>query len=367
MALSKLADASSAIAKAYGAEAGGKGFKFPAFPRLSTGIFTLDVALAGGIPLGAVSLFYGNESCGKTSLALRIAARFQARFPGRKVCWIDIENAWDDEWAKLHGVNPEEVYLYKPTTAEEAADVARELGMSEDAGLVVVDSLAALSSIAQLEKSAEQVVVAGAAKPATQLLRNLGAAMTEHTKANQWLTTIYINQPRNKIGFVMGNPEFLPGPTFQNFQAFLKLRLSAKPVLKEKLAAVPIYNDTSARIVKKKFPCIRQEAAWQMALYPYEQVNSQGKPTGVKVKPLEVNNRHHMKTVLEAQEWLYKDGKEWVLEPDGLVFPTREAALDHAMQHYEETVSFVVSRLLLLYEDQIQAQIETGVPMDNKG
>lgn len=360
MSLSKLSEASEKIAKAYGETAGGKGFKFPSFPRLSTGIFTLDVALAGGIPLGAASLIYGNESSGKTSLALRCAARFQKKFPDRKVCWIDVENSWDDEWSKLHGVNPDEVYLYKPTTAEEAADVAKELGMSEDAGLIVVDSIAALASISQFEKSAEQVVVAGAAKPSTQLLRNLGGAMTEHSKAGQLLTTIYINQPRDKVGFVMGNPEFLPGPRMQNFQAFLKLRLSAKPVLKEKLAAVPIYNDTSARIVKKKFPCIRQTASWQMALYPY---TGGTEKNPVKVKPLDVNNAKHMETVFREQGWLYKEGNDWCLLPDGELFPTMQAAIQHAIENYEETVDFVTAELLLLYKDEIQAHIEDGKDM----
>jgi len=362
MALKTLKDASETIAEAYGDNAGGKGFKFPQIKRLRTGIFTLDVSLGGGIPLGAVSLFYGNESSGKTSLALRCAAEFQRKFPDRKVCWIDVENSWDEDWVKLHGINPDEVYLYKPTTAEEAADIAKELAMSADAGLVVVDSIAALGSIQQFEKSAEQVVVAGAAKPSTQLLRNIGAGITEHTKAGQAFTTIYINQPRMKIGFVMGNPEFLPGPVMQNFQAFLKLRLSARPVLKEKIAPIPIYNDTSAKIVKKKFPAIRQASSWQMALYPYEGGTAKNP---VKVKPLQINNRHHMKTILTEQGWLHQPvkGKGWVLESTGEVFKTQDEGLNAALVDYDGTVDFAVSKLLLLYEDEIKDFIEDKAEM----
>jgi recombination protein RecA len=355
MALKSLKDAASTIAGAYGDNAGGQGFEFPQVARLRTGILTLDISLGGGIPLGAVSLIYGNESSGKTSLCLRIAAQFQRAFPNRRVCWIDVEGSWDKDWVTLHGVDPKLVYLYKPTTAEEAADVAKELAMSEDAGLIVVDSIAALSSIQQLEKSAEQVVVAGAAKPSTQLLRNIGAGISEHSKAGQLLTAIYINQPRTKIGFVMGNPEFLPGPVLQNFQADLKLRLSAKAVLKEKLAAVPIYNDTSARVVKKKFPCVRQNSAWQMALYPYEGGTAK---SPVKVKPLEVNNRHHLKAMLLERGWLTQEGTGkdagWVLHSTGEVFKTQAEGVEAALEDYDGTVEFAVDELLMLYKDEVK-------------
>lgn len=353
--MQKLADAQSAITKAYGKSAGGKGFKFPSFARLPTGILPLDLALAGGIPMGATSLFYGNESSGKTSLALRCVAQFQKRHGtgknGRKAVWIDVENSWDEEWVSLHGVDPDEVYLFRPTTAEEAADIADEVAMASDTGLIVVDSLAALSSIDQLEKTADKVVVAGAAKPSTTLLRKLGAGIAEHSKANQLLTTIYINQPRMKIGFVMGNPEFLPGPVMQNFQAFLKLRLTAKPILKEKIAPIPIYSDNSARVVKKKFPCIRQNCEWQTILYPHD-----------KHKPLEVNNHIHAEKLLEDLGYLEKGkgAEPWtlwdILNPTNgelLSFKTKTAAMEFAMSHYDALLAMLIEDLLLLYKDEI--------------
>lgn len=357
--MQKLLDAQKAITDAYGKQVGGKGFKFPNFDRLPTGILNLDIALAGGIPMGAVSILYGNESSGKTSLALRCAAQFQRRHGtgknARKVVWIDVENAWDEDWVKLHGVDPKEVYLFKPTTAEEAADIGDEVAMASDTGLIVIDSLAALSSIDQLEKTADKVVVAGAAKPSTTLLRKIGAGITEHTKAGQNLTVIYINQPRNKIGFVMGNPEILPGPAMQNFQAFLKLRLTGKPILKEKIAAVPIYSDNSAKVVKKKFPCIRAACEWQTMLYPH-----QGR------KPLELNNHTHLEKLLEDLDYLTKDGtKGWslydILHPDTgelLPFQTKTAAVAFALQHYDQTIKFLIADMLLLYKDDIIAQME---------
>lgn len=347
----KLTDASKEIAKNYGSEVGGRGFKFPAFARLPTGILTLDVALAGGIPLGAVSLFYGPESSGKSSLALRCAAQFQPRFPKKKVVWLDLENSWDEPWVKLHGINTEEVYLYKPTTAEEASDIGDQVSMSEDTGLIVVDSIAAMASIAQLEKTAEQVVVSGSAKTTTGMMRKFGAAMVEHLKAGSTLTVIYLNQTRNKVGFVMGNPEMVPGPDWQNFQAFLKLRLSAKPILKEKLAAVPIYSDNSMRVVKKKFPCIRTSCEWQTILYPYE-----------GHKPLQVNNAYHMEHMLTELDYLGKteDGKAWHLR--GEIFPTKKAAVDSALKDYDVTLNMLVEDMLLLYKDEVQSNTEGKTP-----
>lgn len=358
-----LSEAQAAINKSYGKAAGGKGYQYPRFERLRTGILPLDLALGGGIPMGAASIFYGNESSGKTSLSLRCAASFQAKHGkgknARKVAWLDVENSWDEDWVKLHGVDPKEVYLFKPTTAEEAADMADEIAMSKDTGLIIVDSLAALSSIDQLEKSAEQVVVAGAAKPSTTLLRKIGAGLTEHAKNKQNLTVIYINQPRMKIGVVMGNPEILPGPSMQNYQAFLKLRLTGKPILKEKIAAVPIYMENSARIVKKKFPCVRQSCEWQTMLYPWEK-------GGKTLMPLDINNHVHAERLLEELDYLVKDGKEWVLYPNGEVFGTKTAAVESALSGYDALVSFLVEDLLLLYKDDIQKQLEDAEKAGHK-
>lgn len=363
MPLKTLDAATTAIRKAYGENTGGKGYRFPSFPRMPTGILTLDLALAGGIPLGAVSLLYGNESSGKTTLCLRCVAQFQKRYPDRKVVWIDVENSWDEQWVKLHGVNVDELYLFKPTTAEECADIAKEVGLSADAGLIVVDSIAALASIAQLEKSAEEVVVSGSAKQATNMIRSLGSASVEHSKEGQLLTVLYINQPRTKIGFVMGNPEILPGPSLQNYQAFLKLRLTGKPILKEKIAPVPIYSDMSAKVVKKKFPCIRQHSEWQMALYPYKGGTAKNP---VVIKPLEVNNRYHLENILTKYGYCAKNGTDWELTWTGELFSTKTEAITAALADYDGTLAFLVDEMLLLYKDAIEEYLNTGEDMSDE-
>lgn len=357
-----LKDATAKITKAYGKEAGGKGYKFPQFERLPTGILPLDISLAGGIPMGAVSVFYGAEGSGKTQLALRCVAQFQKRYPKRKVIWIDVENAWDEEWVKLHGIDTDEVYLFRPTTAEEAADIADEVAMSEDAGLIVIDSIAALASIDQLEKSAEQVVMAGSAKPSTTMLRKINAGISAHSKAGQLLTAIYINQVRNKIGFVMGNPEHTPGPVYANYQAFLRLRLTAKPILKEKISPVPIYSDNSAKVAKKKFPCIRQASEWQTILYPYE-----------GHKPLDLNNHKHAESLLEDLGYLTKNKSKWevfdVRNPDTgelLEFTTKTAAVAYALDGYDAFLRFLVDDMLLLYKEDIQKTLEEAAKAGHK-
>jgi len=328
--------------KDFGKEIGGKGVKFPSYDRLPTGILPLDIALAGGIPMGAVSIFYGVENSGKTSLALRTTASYQKRYPKKRAVWIDAENAWDEDWAVLHGVDVKNLYLFKPTTSEQAADIADEAAFSEDVGLIVVDSIAALASNDQLEKTADKVVVAGAAKPTTTMMKKIACGMTEHAKSGSPLTVIYVNQIRHKIGFVMGNPEHLPGPVYQNYQAFLKLRLTGKPILKEKISPIPIYSDHSMKIVKKKFPAIRQTAEWQMILYPH-----------AGHKPLEVNNRKQAEHLLTELGYLEKHGtKEWLLH--GEVYGTKTAAVDQAMSDYDDLLTTFVDDLLLLYKKDIE-------------
>lgn len=336
----KLTDTVDKLQKTYGEGVGGLAPEYPVFKRLPTGILPLDIGLGGGVPMGTVSIFFGTESSGKTSLSLRLAAQFQKRYPDRKVAWIDAENVWDPAWSALHGVDVDQVYLFKPTSSEEAADIADEVAWSSDAGLLIVDSIAALASMDQIEKDAHKVVVAGAAKSTTTMMRKIGAGMVEHIKVGQNLTVIYINQIRHKIGFVMGNPEILPGPSFQNYQASLKLRLSAKPVLTEKISPVPIYAENAARIAKKKFPITRQAVEWETILYPHK-----------GHKPLEVNNTRQAEHVLTELGYLEKHDKAWLLH--GEVFPTKSAAVEKALSDYDGLVEMIVEDMLLLYKDPL--------------
>lgn len=340
--LTTMKEAVAAIEKSSGKGSHSFADKVLDFPRLTTGILPLDVGLGGGIPLGAVSMFYGPEGSGKTSLTFRCIAQFQKRFPKKAVVFMDIERALDSKFAAKHGVDTSKLHVFTPTTAEEAADQAKEIALAEDAGMVVVDSIAALTAIPQLEKSAEQVVVAGAAKPSTQMLRNIHAGIVEHSKVKDRLTAIYVNQTRNKIGFVMGNPEHTPGPVIANYQAFLKLRLSKRDILKEKIAAVPIYAENTARISKKKFPALRQEMKWETILYPYEQGGKQYKPT-------ETNSLKHLELMLDDLGWATKDKSGWI-NWHGEVFPTKGALMEAALANYDDTVHDLVVEYLKTYE-----------------
>lgn len=328
-----LAEATKKLSKKLGSEIGGLGANFMEFERLPSGIAALDIALAGGIPLGSVSILYGHESSGKTSLCLRLAAQHQHRFPDDAVAWLDPENSWDPEWAVKHGVDPSRVYVYKPTSAEEACDVVDAIAFAKDAGLLVLDSIPALSSIKQLEKQGEQHVMAGATKEVSDVLRKIGGASLEHTKRNHRLTTIYINQLRTKIGVMFGNPETIPGPALQNYQAFLKLKLRQKPILKEKIAPVPIYAECFAKVEKKKFPICMSAAEWSVITYPHE-----------GHKPLDVNNRRVIEKMLEAYGMLAGSGKEWLLW--GEVFSTKTAALDAALDDYDGTITSIIQKML---------------------
>lgn len=336
--MQSLNDAVSTLEKQFGQGIGGRGAKYAPFTRLPSGIVNLDVGLGGGIPMGAMSLIYGPEGGGKTSLATRLAVQFQRRYPDRAIAWVDVENQFDPDWAKLHGLDNDRIYLFKPTSAEQAADICGEVATSEDAGLLILDSMAAMSTYDMMEKEAEKVVVAGAAKASTTLLRKVAGGMVEHVRAGNLFTFVCINQVRDKVGFVLGNPEIVPGPRQQNFMAFLKLRLTGKPILKEKISPTPIYTENTAKITKKKFPAIRQDMKWETIIYPY-----QGH------KPLDVNNHRAMETILEEVGFLTKEGKDFALH--GEVFPTKTAAVQHALENYDDTIRDLVDELLLLYKE----------------
>lgn len=330
---SNMIEVDAALKKKKGDGIGGRGPDFIEFDRLPSGIFSLDVALGGGLPLGAVSIVFGHEGANKTSLCLRWVTQFQKRYPQDAVAWIDAENSWTNEWAVKHGVDIERIHVYKATTAEDAVDVADAVAFAEDAGLLVVDSLAALATLEQLEKEGEQVVMGGSSRKLKDLMLKVGAAHTEHSKRKHRLTTIYINQIRHKIGFVMGNPEILPGPSYQNFQAFLKLRLTAKPKIVEKIAPVPIYSENGAKITKHKFPVCSTTSEWMTMRFAHD-----------GWKPLDVNNAKLAEKILTDEGAIAKHEKSWTLF--GELFDTKKAAVEAALEDYDCTVKLLVKQIL---------------------
>ncbi|WP_125979589.1 recombinase RecA [Loigolactobacillus iwatensis] len=210
----------------------------------STGILSLDVALGvGGFPKGRIIEIYGPESSGKTTLALAATASVQRN--GGTVAYIDAENAMDPKYAQQLGVNIDQLLLSQPDSGEEGLAIADALVASSAVDLVVVDSVAALTPQAEINGEMGDAHVGLQARMMSQALRKLSGEINR-TKT----TVIFINQLREKIGVMFGNPETTPGGRALKFYA--TIRLDVRRGEKIKNGTEIIGNQIKIKVAKNK-------------------------------------------------------------------------------------------------------------------
>ncbi len=211
---------------------------------LSTGALSLDLALGGtGIPRGRIVEFFGPESSGKTTLALHVVA--SAQRAGGVAAVVDAEHALDPTWARRCGVKLDELLVSQPESGEQAMDIVEMLVRSGAVDCIVVDSVAALVPKAELEGEMGQSHVGLQARLMSQGLRKLTGIV-----AKSRCLVIFINQIREKIGVMFGNPETTPGGRALKFYASIRLDIRRITTLKEGETAVG--NRVRAKVVKNK-------------------------------------------------------------------------------------------------------------------
>lgn len=209
-----------------------------------TGSLGLDIALgAGGFPKGRIIEVYGPESSGKTTIALQAVAEVQKR--GGRAAFIDAEHALDPIYAKNLGVNIDELLLSQPDTGEQALEICEALVRSNAVSVVVIDSVAALVPQAEIEGEMGDSHVGLQARLMSQALRKLSGIIN---KTNT--TAIFINQLREKVGVLFGNPETTPGGRALKFYA--SVRLDVRRGEQIKLGDSVIGNKTNIKVVKNK-------------------------------------------------------------------------------------------------------------------
>ena len=209
-----------------------------------TGSLTLDVALGiGGYPRGRVIEIYGPESSGKTTVALHAIAEVQAA--GGQAAFIDAEHALDPVYAQKLGVNIDELLLSQPDTGEQALEIAEALVRSGAVDIVVVDSVAALVPKAEIEGEMGDSHVGLQARLMSQALRKLSGAIN---KSNT--IAVFINQIREKVGVMFGNPEVTPGGRALKFYSSVRLDIRRGEAIKSGNDIVG--NKTRIRVVKNK-------------------------------------------------------------------------------------------------------------------
>ena len=211
---------------------------------IPTGCLSLDLAIGvGGLPRGRIIEIYGPESSGKTTVALHVIA--EAQKLGGIAAFIDAEHALDPVYAKNLGVDLDELYVSQPDTGEQALDITASLVNSKAIDVIVVDSVAALTPRAEIEGDMGDSHVGLQARLMSQALRKL-TAITSKSKT----CIIFINQLREKVGVMFGNPEVTAGGKALKFYASVRIDVRKSDVLKN--ANGTYGNHTKAKIVKNK-------------------------------------------------------------------------------------------------------------------
>jgi len=211
---------------------------------IPTGSISLDMALGvGGVPRGRVIEIYGPEGGGKTTLALHILAEAQKK--GGVGAFIDAEHALDPDWAKIIGVNLEDLLISQPDSGEQALQIVETLVRSGEVDVVVVDSVAALVPQAEIAGEMGEFQIGLQARIMSQALRKLSGIIAKTKTA-----VIFLNQTRMKIGILWGNPETTPGGLALKFYA--SVRIDLRRIAQIKHGDEIIGNRIKAKIVKNK-------------------------------------------------------------------------------------------------------------------
>ena len=209
-----------------------------------SGSISLDVALGiGGYPKGRIVEIYGPESSGKTTFALHAIAEIQKK--GGRAAFIDAEHSLDPQYAARLGVNIDELLLSQPDNGEQALEICEALVRSGAIGIVVIDSVAALVPQAEIEGEMGDSHVGLQARLMSQALRKLSGIIS---KTNT--VAIFINQLREKVGVMFGNPEVTPGGRALKFYSSIRLEIRRSEQIK--LGTDIIGNKTTIKVVKNK-------------------------------------------------------------------------------------------------------------------
>ena len=211
---------------------------------ISSGSLLLDAALGiGGYPKGRVIEVYGPESSGKTTVALHAIASIQKK--GGRAAFIDAEHAIDPEYAKRLGVNVDELILSQPDSGEQAMEIVEILIKSQSVDLVVVDSVAALVPQAELDGEMSDAQVGAQARLMSKALRKITGLLNKSE-----CSIIFINQLREKVGIMFGNPETTPGGRALKFYSTIRLDVRKGEAIKN--GTEIIGNAVNVKIVKNK-------------------------------------------------------------------------------------------------------------------
>ena len=210
---------------------------------IPTGSLALDIALGGGIPRGRITEIFGPEMAGKSTVAMHVVR--EAQKTGGLAAYIDVEHAMDPTFAAAFGINIDELLVSQPDTGEQALEICEALVRSNAVDIIVIDSVAALVPRAEIEGEMGDSLPGLQARLMSQALRKLTGAISRSRSA-----VVFINQLREKIGIVFGNPETTPGGRALKFYSSVRIDLRRSESIKQ--SGTVIGNRVKAKIVKNK-------------------------------------------------------------------------------------------------------------------
>lgn len=268
-------------------------YKFKERKFISTGIVPLDYALGGGIPVGRISMFYGHKSTAKTTNILRLVGNAQRQcskcwgeltYPeaegkelgaatcpcgkARKtvVAWLDVEGVWEDEWASNFVNIDDTLLLSQPKNAEETIDLAYA-ALKSMVDIIVIDSIAFMTPIAEQERSAAEQTVGTQARLMGNAMRRFVAAMNELGREKGYRPTVIMtNQIRQKVGVMYGNPETLSGGLAAGFATSVEIKTNVGKYEMDTVTGKPIMAQFKAKVEKNKISAPKMEAEWHVQL-----------------------------------------------------------------------------------------------------
>lgn len=299
-----------------------------AVTHLPTGVSRLDIALGGGIPIGRLIEIYGNESAGKTTLLLSAIASFQKKFPRGISALVDFERSYDANYAARLGVDNYRLILINPDYGEQGCDLINEfMGQPTDV-FFGVDSIAAVTASSTLEVSAEKAEVGVHARIINRLFAKCNARMKRNLTDPDYPSTtgVFLNQEREKVGVVFGDPATTPGGKGKNYFASLRLRLFSSGSTKNKIeTAVTIGGVKKAILMARKtsFTVVKNKTGGT----PFEDGEY-----WYFIKPF----KHHSPWTFDNEEALFEAGRFHrlitVSKKGQFVFSTLSAGKPHLFQ-----------------------------------
>lgn len=294
------------IAKTKGAAAVMPASQIPVANHIPTGSFLLDFALLGGIPEGYVSMFYGLESSGKTTMIKKIVGEFQKKHPSKVAAWVDAEGMFDKDWATKLGVDVEKLLVSRPDTGQEAVDVMEAMMGAWEVGLIVLDSIPACVPKKILENSAEDLTMSELARLMGIFCSKVAMSFSAERKRGHHVTVLLVNQFRAKIGVMFGDPRTLPGGRQINHLPSTKVEIrNLEELGKDRHDnEVVEYNGHTFKITKSKHGSSIKNGEFRMVINPD---NKEGLPQGT------INDTDTLCAYAKKMGFITGGGSSWVI------------------------------------------------------